>query len=203
MFKISRRIVYVDKWKTKPALPAYLKSCRNIEYVNGDIRKPQEFAKKFENCETVFNCAAVQHPVFTADYYSVNVNGPANLLRMCDKFNVPRFIHISSSAVHGENINSEVPITEEDPLKPLTHCTISKAHGEMLLSSLSRGIKTRISIIRPGVFYGNNPSKNFIQLITSIKRQSPDYQILKRCGEANAIFIAVFVCSLSATFHSG
>lgn len=166
----KREIVCVDFYDAgKSNLPEFLKNYDKLKIIAGDIRKSHEFIKEFKNCDAVFNTAGMQHPRFTSDIYTVNRDGPISLLKSCIKMNVPSFIHISSAGVHGDNINSKIPQTEKSPFRPNTHYGISKIQGEKLLGQFVQRSPTKIVIIRPGLFYGINPSKNFVELIKRLK----------------------------------
>jgi len=163
-----RKIVYVDFWKNNISIEKYLRGHKNLKIINGDIRNPEQFRKEFDGCRTVFNCAGMQHPRFTHDMYSINGDAPLRLLRECIQAKVSTFVHISSSTVHGNNTFGL--ITEKTPFRPITHYAISKAQGERLLSNIGKKIKTKTVVIRPGVFYGKNPSRNLVSLIENIKK---------------------------------
>lgn len=166
----KREIVCVDFYDaSKSNLPKFLRKYNKLKIVRGDIRKSHEFIEEFKDCDAVFNIAGVQHPRFTKDIYTVNRDGPISLLKSCIKMNVPSFIHISSAGVHGDNINPKIPHTEKSPFRPLTHYGISKVQGEKLLERFIQRSPTKIVIIRPGLFYGVNPSKNFVELIKRLK----------------------------------
>ncbi|MBI2559313.1 NAD(P)-dependent oxidoreductase [Candidatus Woesearchaeota archaeon] len=166
----KREIVCVDFFDaSKSKLPKFLIGYKKFKIVAGDIRKSHEFIEEFKDCDAVFNIAGMQHPRFTGDIYTVNRDGPVSLLKSCIKMNVPGFIHISSAGVHGDNINPEIPHTEKSPFRPLTHYAISKVQGEKLLGRFIQKSPTKIVIIRPGLFYGVNPSKNFAELIKRLK----------------------------------
>ena len=164
----KREVVSVDYFKGNQEFPEFSKNKGQVKIVNGDIRSPEQFGEVFNDCETVFNCAGVQHPLFTSYLYSVNRNAPVGLLKFCIKSNVKNFVHISSAIVHGENIGKSI-ITENTPFRPFTHYGISKAQGEKLLVKLGRKSKVKTVIIRPAAFYGVNPSKNLVQLIMNVK----------------------------------
>lgn len=166
----KREIICVDFYDpSKSKLPNFLKNYNKFKIVAGDIRKSHEFIEEFKDCDAVFNIAGMQHPRFTGDIYTVNRDGPVSLLKSCIIMKVPSFIHISSAGVHGDNINPEIPHTEESPYMPLTHYAISKVQGEKLLVRFIKKSPTKIVIIRPGLFYGVNPSKNFVELIKRLK----------------------------------
>lgn len=166
----KREIVCVDFFDaSKSKLPKFLIGHNKFKIVAGDIRKSHEFIEEFKDCDAVFNIAGMQHPRFTGDIYTVNRDGPVSLLKSCIKMNVPSFIHVSSAAVHGDNVSPEIPHTEKSPFRPLTHYAISKVQGEKLLGRFIQKSPTKIVIIRPGLFYGVNPSKNFAELIKRLK----------------------------------
>jgi len=90
----------------------------NYKLVKGDIRDIEILEDIFLNNDIsiVVHLAAmagvrpsIQNPIL---YEDVNVRGTMNLLEMCKKYNVKKFICASSSSVYGNNKN--VPFTEED-----------------------------------------------------------------------------------------
>jgi len=163
----KREIVCVDYFKDKAA--GFSKNKSQVKIVNGDIRKPEQFADEFSDCETVFNCAGVQHPLFTSHLYSIDRDAPATLLKFCISSNVKNFVHVSSAIVHGENIGQDI-ITEKTPFRPFTHYGVSKAQGEKILVKFGRKSKVKTTILRPAAFYGINPSKNLVQLVMNVKK---------------------------------
>ena len=165
----KREIVCVDYFKDSQEFPEFSKNKYQVKIVDGDIRNPEKFADEFSDCETVFNCAGLQHPTFTSDLYSVNRDAPASLLKLCIASNVKNFVHVSSAIVHGENIGKSI-ITEKTPFRPLTHYGISKAQGEDMLVKLGKNSKVKTTIIRPAAFYGMNPSKNLVQLVMNVQK---------------------------------
>ena len=166
----KREIVCVDFYDaSKNELPEFLRNYNKLKIVSGDIRKSHEFIQELKDCKTVFNIAGMQHPRFTKDLYAANRDGPVSLLESCIKTDVPNFIHISSAGVHGHNINPKISHTEKSPFRPLTHYGVSKVQGEKLLGRFIQRSPTKIVIIRPGLFYGVNPSQNFVELIKRLK----------------------------------
>ena len=165
----KREVICVDYFKENQEFPKFSKNGNKVKIVNGDIRSPEQFADEFNGCEAVFNCAGVQHPLFTSQIYSVNRDSPSGLLKSCIKSNIKNFVHVSSAIVHGENIGKNI-ITENTPFRPFTHYGVSKAQGEEILVKLGRKSKVKTTIIRPAAFYGINPSKNLVQLVMNVKK---------------------------------
>ena len=73
------------------------------------------------------------------------------LLEMCKKFNVPKFVYISSSMVYGD---FEDDITEDATCNPIGHYGILKLAGEDLVKDYSRRGILYHTIIRPSAVYG-------------------------------------------------
>lgn len=81
------------------------------------------------------------------DYYSNNVIGTLNLIRLCQKYNVIQFVFSSSATVYGDN---EIPFKETLKLLPATTpYGESKAISERILRDVSKANPDfKISILR-------------------------------------------------------
>jgi len=163
----GREIICVDV-----RIPDSFATYTNIESVVADIRDIARFEERLEECETVFNCAGLQHPKATKDIYAVNAHAPAEVFAACQAGGVETFVHISSLAAHGRNQSSTVYIDESSPLSAVTHYGRSKAQGDRLLQSIHTAGSTRLIILRPGVFYGERPSKNLQEFLEKIQKST-------------------------------
>lgn len=69
------------------------------------------------------------------DYVAVNVTGTANLLRLCARHSVERFIFSSTAAVYGEPSRSNLKeqVVETDICKPTSHYGLTKKIAEELI----------------------------------------------------------------------
>jgi nucleoside-diphosphate-sugar epimerase len=128
-----------------------------LRLVEGDIRETQKVEDAIGDSEAVFHLAAitsvpysVTHPDMTRD---VNVNGTLNLLKASLNSGVEHFVFISSCAVYGEA--EHLPISEEEPTKPLSPYAESKLDAERQCKEFytKRGLKT--TILRPFNVYGS------------------------------------------------
>ena len=99
-----------------------------------------------EKFDCVFHVAAlpfvqfsITQPIIT---HEINVNGTLNLLDLCRKYNVKRFIFSSSSSVYGEQ--KKVHLYEEMEKKPISPYGLHKLIGEHYcqLFNLLYGIET-------------------------------------------------------------
>ena len=89
--------------------------------VEGDLRKPEEFASALQGCAALIHVAAdyrlwVPDP---ADMYKANVEGTRELLRLAREAGVPRVVYTSSVATMGFKtdgtiVDEETPVSEAD-----------------------------------------------------------------------------------------
>jgi len=116
-------------------------SLKNIEhhldepgfrFVKGDIRYARTVEKALEGVDAVIHEAAIasvplsiKDPALTDE---VNIFGTLNLLEVSLRAKVKRFVYASSCAVYGAA--SELPISEDVPLKPLSPYASSKLAAE-------------------------------------------------------------------------
>lgn len=125
---------------------------KEIEFIKGDILHPKEIEKALKGVKTVYHAVALV-PLSKAGskFWQVNVKGTANLLKLCRKYKIPKFVYLSSSAVFGV---SQCPITNDSPLKPVEPYGRSKLAAENLVKEYMREGKTTV-IIRPRTALGN------------------------------------------------
>ena len=90
---------------------------KDFKFYEMDYLDRQAFRKVFEEnqIEAVINFAgfkavgeSVQKPI---EYYTNNITGALNCIRMMRKYNVKKFIFSSSATVYGEP--ERIPLTEE------------------------------------------------------------------------------------------
>jgi dTDP-4-dehydrorhamnose reductase len=102
--------------------------------------------------------------------YAVNLDGPANLTRLCGK-NKARLIHISTDYVFDGKANK--PYRENDPVSPVNVYGHSKAEGEKaVLAGPGKHI-----ILRTSWLYGRY-GKNFIKTMLRIGQERKTIQVV-------------------------
>jgi UDP-glucose 4-epimerase len=74
-------------------------------------------------------------------YYLNNTANTANVIRLCIKYNVNKFIFSSTAAVYGEPSMDKIPITEESETAPINPYGNSKLMSEMVLKDTSFAFK--------------------------------------------------------------
>ena len=99
-----------------------------------------------EKFDYIFHVAAlprvqfsIANPIIT---HEVNVNGTLNLLDLCKKHNLKRFVFSSSSSVYGEQ--KKMPLNEEMENKPISPYALHKLIGEYYcqMFNLFYGVET-------------------------------------------------------------
>ncbi len=70
-------------------------------------------------------------------YYLNNTSNTANLINVCIKHNVNKFIFSSTAAIYGEQKSDNITVTEESSTGPLNPYGTSKFMSEMILKDTS------------------------------------------------------------------
>lgn len=107
-----------------------------------------------DDYDTIIHLAA-QLEILNADPISeveLNIKGTINMLELCRKYDIPKFVYASSAAVYGEP--KKLPTPENRPLKPFWSYGASKVACEVYCKQYEEiyGIKT-VSI-RPSIVTG-------------------------------------------------
>jgi len=130
---------------------------KNLQFYSRDIANAEEMDRIFniEQPEIVIHMASFPRQKV------VNANpalgsrtmseGLLNLLEACDKYEVRKFIYISSSMVYGDFTDD---VKEDYECKPQGQYGILKLAGEWLVKDYSRRTNLVHTIIRPSAVYG-------------------------------------------------
>ena len=111
-----------------------------------DFKKVDELSKILENCKGIFHCSAlidVQESINIPSVYELNnTMGTLNLLQAAVKANVKKFVYSSSAAVYGNT--DDIPISEQNPINPMSPYGSQKYYGEIMCKVFSKlyGIET-------------------------------------------------------------
>ncbi|GBD92316.1 dTDP-glucose 4,6-dehydratase [bacterium BMS3Abin04] len=110
---------------------------KNYKFIHGDITNSDLINYLFEKYELeyVINFAAESHVdrsiLSSKEFVTTNVSGTNTLLDVARKFNVKKFIQISTDEVYG-SLGKEGFFTEDTPLSPNSPYSSSKASADML-----------------------------------------------------------------------
>jgi dTDP-glucose 4,6-dehydratase len=128
----------------------------NYKFVKGDICDKKIVDKLAKDIDIIVNFAAQTHVdksiVDASEFIHTNVYGVYVLLEVAKKYNVNRFIHISSDEVYGSI--EEGSFTEESPLRPNSPYAASKAAADHLVRSYFVTYKLPVLIIRSSNNFG-------------------------------------------------
>ena len=132
MIELGHEVVIIDNQGNAPA--EYINA--KAVFFNKDIRDDLTDVFESKNFDCVIHCAAqisvtdsIKNPEFNND---INVNGSLNLLSYFERYNLKRFIFLSSGAAVYGNLKY-IPADENHPVQPLNPYGISKLEFEKIL----------------------------------------------------------------------
>ncbi len=143
----------------------------NYHFELGDIcdeKKVSEVIEQYE-IDTIINFAAESHvdrSIIDAEpFLHTNILGVANLLNLTNKYNLEKFLQISTDEVYGSAPFDET-FTEESNLNPNSPYSASKASADLLVRAYQQTFNTPALITRTTNNFGpyQYPEK-FIPLI--------------------------------------
>ena len=156
--KKGLKVLVVDKLTYAGDLARLSEAQRRYKFYKTDIcDKPRiENIFKKEKPEMVIHFAAESHVDRSIEDASVfidsNIKGTQFLLDASRKYNVQRFIHISTDEVYGDIKKGK--FTESSPFKPSSPYAASKAAADLLVQSYIRTYKFPAIIVRASNNYG-------------------------------------------------
>jgi dTDP-glucose 4,6-dehydratase len=149
-------------------------------FVRGDIAEFSQVQALFEEhrFDAVVNFAAETHVdrsiVDSAPFLRTNVEGTRCLLEAARRFNVAKFIQISTDEVYG-SLGSEGSFQETTPIDPSSPYSASKAAADLLVLAYHRTYRLPALITRCSNNYGpyQFPEKLIPLLITNAGENRP------------------------------
>jgi len=127
-----------------------------ITFVHGDIRKKEDVEKVAKDVDAIVNFAAETHVdrsiVEAGSFVLTDVYGAYNLLEACRKFDVKKFVHISTDEVYGHIL--EGSFKEDDKLNPRNPYAASKAGADLLCKAYFETYGLPVVITRSTNNYG-------------------------------------------------
>ena len=157
------------------------------EVVGGDVQDRRRMTELARGCDVFFHVAAAMEG--SAAYtYNVNVLGAQNAVAAAVAAGCARFVHISTVAVYGFNVQGMV--REEQPLRPSRHdfYALSKAYGERAVQREAARTGIALTIIRPAYVYGEG-SQFWSRQLYELCRRLPMPLVNGGLGNAHPIYI--------------
>jgi nucleoside-diphosphate-sugar epimerase len=122
-----------------------------IEFLQGDIRHPEDLRKSMVGADIVIHTAAALPLYSPEDIFSTDVEGTRLVMQQAWEYGVKRVIHISSTAVYG--VPDHHPLYETDPIIGVGPYGMAKIQAEeVCLEYRQKGMC--VPILRPKSFVG-------------------------------------------------
>ncbi len=129
-----------------------------IVFVKGDITQREDVEKSLKNCDSIVNFAAETHVdrsiLDAGSFILTDVLGVYNLLEAARKFNISKFVQISTDEVYGDILKGS--FAETDRLNPRNPYSASKAGAELLCKAYFETYGLHVTVTRSSNNYGPN-----------------------------------------------
>ncbi|MCX5886688.1 MAG: NAD(P)-dependent oxidoreductase [Proteobacteria bacterium] len=184
---------------------AYDVQLEGVTYVQGSVLDKKLLLKLTGSVDYIHhNAALVPLTKSGRDFYNVNVIGTRNIVACCEKHNVKKLIHMSSSAIYG--IPDAIPINETTGYAPIEVYGQSKLDGEKeVWQYMDKGGSA--SCIRPRTIIGGKSRLGIFQILFEWIAEGKNIYVI---GDGNNLFQFVHVddlidASIKAAFsdHNG
>ena len=132
------RLTYAGNLENLAAEPE-LNDGKRYRFVRADIADSQAINAVFssETIDVVVNFAAETHVdrslLDSAAFLRTNVEGTRVLLEAASRYEVRRFLQVSTDEVYGSLATLDAPFTEQSPLQPNSPYAASKAAADLLI----------------------------------------------------------------------
>ncbi|HET8945307.1 MAG TPA: NAD-dependent epimerase/dehydratase family protein [Dehalococcoidia bacterium] len=150
-----------------------------IELVQGDITDTQSLVQAIAGVDVVYHAAAmVTDWAPWSEFQRVTVDGTRNVLAAAAGGGVPRVLYVSTDGVYALSAFKGV-VTEESPLEKrfgwLDYYRRSKLAGERIAARYGDEGKIKVTIVRPGLVFGERDRAMFPGIVTFLKSSSSAY----------------------------
>jgi dTDP-glucose 4,6-dehydratase len=154
--KYDHDLVIFDKL-TYAANPEYLDDVKDkIEFVKGDIGDFEAVNRVMKDCDMVVNFAAETHVDRSIEdpgvFVKTDVIGTYNLLECVRKYDIERYLQISTDEVYGSIDNGS--FSEKSNIDPSSPYSASKAGADVLVSAYYKTYKIPVIITRSSNNFG-------------------------------------------------
>jgi len=184
LLELGQNVVIFDNFSTgRP------ENVEGIEVVRGDIRDMGAIQKATKGVDYVSHHAAqisvpksIEEPFETME---INDKGTLNMLIAAQENGVKKITFSSSCAVYGDTKN--LPITENEPVKPLSPYAVSKLVGEYYLQVFAHLYGIEVTIFRYFNVYGDgqDPNSPYAAAIPIFKKLAEEKKPLKIFGDGS------------------
>ncbi len=124
---------------------------KKVSAVRGDLHDLPSLRKGLEGSDVLFHLAALVKAPKPDIFRRVNVEATENIIRCAQKAGVKKIIVLSSLAAAGPSFSR--PLTESDPMMPVSMYGESKKEMEEMIARIARP-EDSITILRPPAVFG-------------------------------------------------
>ena len=172
-FRDISHVTVLDKLTYAGTLTNFsLDELSDFQFIEGDICNQEIVTKTIRNTDVIINFAAESHVdrsiTSSREFFLTNTLGVQSLLDASRKFEIPKFIQVSTDEVYGSISMGSWP--ETDPLKPNSPYAASKASAELICQSYQKTYGMDIRVTRCSNNYGpyQYPEKIIPLFITNL-----------------------------------
>ena len=172
-FRDISHVTVLDKLTYAGTLTNFsLDELSDFQFIEGDICNQEIVTKTIRNTDVIINFAAESHVdrsiTSSREFFLTNTLGVQSLLDASRKFEIPKFIQVSTDEVYGSISMGSWP--ETDPLKPNSPYAASKASAELICHSYQKTYGMDIRVTRCSNNYGpyQYPEKIIPLFITNL-----------------------------------
>jgi dihydroflavonol-4-reductase len=160
-----------------------------VEIAVGDVTNPASLPEAVAGCDTVVHCAGLTKAIHAADFFRVNAQGVADLVRVSRDTRCKRFVLCSSQAAAGPSADAQGK-READQATPISTYGESKLAGEREL--IANAGPMEWVVLRPSAVIGPR-DQQFVPLFRAIK----SYGVFPRWGTGTQCYSLVYVKDLA------
>lgn len=122
-----------------------------VKTIRGDLHDLPALTEGLKGVDVLFHGAALVKAPKKETFMNTNVDATENLLRIAQKAGVKNMVFLSSLAAVGPSFKK--PVTEDDPMMPISMYGESKKKMEEMIHGLAKP-GDQITILRPPAVYG-------------------------------------------------
>jgi len=131
---------------------------KDITLLKGNLQDLPALKEGMKNADIIYHVAGLVKAPEQEQFDKANVEATENILRLAMKLNVPKLVILSSLAACGPSFKR--PLTEDDPLMPVTMYGESKKRMEEMVARVADD-RISVTIIRPPAVYGPREDQIF------------------------------------------
>ena len=121
-------------------------------FVIGDVTDPESFREALQGVETIYHLAGATKALKASRLWEINETGTRNVAAAAAALDAPpRLVHVSSLAAAGPAPPGR-PLSETDPLRPVSNYGFSKLAAEQAAVAFASQVPT--TVVRPPIVLG-------------------------------------------------